>query len=159
VINAKELFAELPEERQKAILARTEAMVKEMTLAQLRKACQRSQVKVAKKLGIKQAAVSRVERRPDMYVSTLRDIVKAMGGTLKMVAQFPDRPDVFISLSDALKAATKTTPAKPPRRRRSAPASVPSVRGLAERKSSAKTTSKIGSAAKDGLLSKKKAHR
>src|ERR1035441_6817484 len=94
VINAKDRFAELPEERQKAILARTEAILKEMTLAELRKARQRSQVKLAKKLGIKQAALSRFERRADMYVSTLRETIEAMGGNIKIIAQFPDHPPV-----------------------------------------------------------------
>jgi transcriptional regulator with XRE-family HTH domain len=107
VINSDDRFAELSKERQQAILARTEAIIKETTLAELRKACQQSQATIAKELGIKQAAVSRVERRADMRVSTLRDIVKALGGTLKIIAQFPGRQDVSVNLMDVLSAKTK----------------------------------------------------
>jgi transcriptional regulator with XRE-family HTH domain len=107
VINADDRFAELSKERQKAILARTEAITKEMTLAELRKACQQSQATMAKELGIKQAAVSRVERRADMRVSTLRDIVKALGGTLKIIAHFPGRHDVSLNLADVLSEKIK----------------------------------------------------
>lgn len=102
IINADDRFAELSKERQEAILASTEAIIKEMTLAELRKACQQSQATIAKELGIKQAAVSRAERRADMRVSTLRDIVEALGGTLKIIAQFPGRHDVSVNLADVL---------------------------------------------------------
>jgi transcriptional regulator with XRE-family HTH domain len=107
VINADDRFAELSKERREAILARTEAIIKEMTLAELRKACQQSQATIAKELGIKQAAVSRVERRADMRISTLRDIVKALGGTLKIIAQFPGCHDVSVNLGDVLSAQTR----------------------------------------------------
>jgi hypothetical protein len=53
-------------------------------------------------LGIKQAAVSRLERRTDMYLSTLRNLIVSMGGTLRIIAQFPDRPPVCINLFHAL---------------------------------------------------------
>jgi DNA-binding Xre family transcriptional regulator len=102
-INAKDKFAELPEARRKAIKARAaELIAEELSLAELREARQRSQVELAQKLGIKQAAVSRLERRTDMYLSTLRNLIKAMGGTLTIVAEFPDRPPVRISQFSAL---------------------------------------------------------
>ncbi len=46
---------------------------------------------MARKLHIQQAAVSKLERRTDMYLSTLRSYIEAMGGTLEIVAHFPDR--------------------------------------------------------------------
>ena len=57
---------------------------------------------LAEKLGIKQAAVSRLERRTDMYLSTLRNLIVSMGGTLRIIAQFPDRPPVCINQFEAL---------------------------------------------------------
>jgi hypothetical protein len=94
-INSKDRFATLPEARQKAILARADKLVaKEMTLAELREARECSQVELADRLGIKQAAVSRLERRVDMYVSSMRHIVEAMGGTLEITARFPNRAPV-----------------------------------------------------------------
>ncbi len=97
-INAKDRFAKLPKARQEKILARADEMIaEEMSLTQLREACMRSQVQLAEKLGIQQAAVSRLERRTDMYLSTLRNLIASMGGTLRIVAQFPDRSPVCIN--------------------------------------------------------------
>jgi ribosome-binding protein aMBF1 (putative translation factor) len=94
-INSKDRFATLPEARQKAILARADELVAaEMTLAELREARQRSQADLAGRLGVKQAAVSRIERRTDMYVSSLRHVVEAMGGRLDIIARFPNRAPV-----------------------------------------------------------------
>lgn len=65
--------------------------LKEMPLHELRKAQQLSQESLAKALNINQAAVSKMERRTDMYISTLRDyIIRAMGGELEIIATFPD---------------------------------------------------------------------
>jgi DNA-binding XRE family transcriptional regulator len=72
-VNSEELFAALPEARQKAILARTDELIaEELTLAAIREARQRSQEAVAKKLGVQQPTVSKIERQTDMYLSTLR---------------------------------------------------------------------------------------
>jgi hypothetical protein len=57
----------------------------------LREARERSRVEVAEKLHIKQAAVSKLERRTDMYLSTLRSYIEAMGGELEIIARFPNR--------------------------------------------------------------------
>lgn len=64
--------------------------LKEMPLHELRKARQMSQDTLAKALNINQAAVSKMERRTDMYISTLRNYIRAMGGELEIVATFPD---------------------------------------------------------------------
>ena len=64
--------------------------LKEMPLHELRKAQQLSQENLAKRLNINQAAVSKMERRTDMYISTLRDYIRAMGGELEIIAMFPD---------------------------------------------------------------------
>jgi predicted transcriptional regulator len=83
------VVAKLPKKRQEAIARRTaELIAEEATLRQVR---ERSQAAVAEKLHIKQAAVSKLERRTDMYLSTLRGYIEAMGGTLEIIARFPGR--------------------------------------------------------------------
>ena len=85
-----ELRAKMSPEAQARSAARAEATLVEMQLQELRKSRDVTQVGVAKVMNVDQAAVSKLERREDMYVSTLRDYVKALGGELKLVASFPD---------------------------------------------------------------------
>ena len=61
-----------------------------MALAELRAARDLTQEHLSDVLGVKQSAVSKLERRADMYVSTLRSFIKAMGGDLEIRAVFPD---------------------------------------------------------------------
>jgi transcriptional regulator with XRE-family HTH domain len=61
-----------------------------MTLYQLREARNLTQVSLAKVLQVNQGAVSRMEKRTDMYVSTLRNFIQAMGGQLQVKAVFPE---------------------------------------------------------------------
>jgi DNA-binding XRE family transcriptional regulator len=75
----------------------SELIAEEMTLRELRRARKLTQVRMAKKLGITQDGVSRLEKRSDLLLSTLRKTVKAMGGNLWLVAEFPDRPPVVLS--------------------------------------------------------------
>lgn len=65
-------------------------LLKEMPLHELRRARELSQATLAKILHVNQAAISKMERRTDMYISTLRDYIRAMGGDLEIVATFPD---------------------------------------------------------------------
>jgi transcriptional regulator with XRE-family HTH domain len=85
-----ELRAKMSPVAQSRAAARAEAMLVEMQLSELRKSRQATQVDVAKAMSVEQAAVSKLERRDDMYVSTLRQYVEALGGKLKLVASFPD---------------------------------------------------------------------
>lgn len=94
----KTIMDKLPPERRKRIEARaTELIAEEMTLRDLRKARDLTQERMAEMLHIGQDSVSRLEQRTDLLLSTLRSYVKAMGGTLELVAQFPDRPPVVVS--------------------------------------------------------------
>jgi transcriptional regulator with XRE-family HTH domain len=86
-----------PAQRRKVEARAAELMAEEMTLRELRKARKLTQVRIAKTLGIKQDSVSRLEKRSDVLLSTLRKTVEAMGGTLSLVAQFPDRDPVVLS--------------------------------------------------------------
>ena len=70
--------------------ARTKALLAEMHLNELRRARELSQQALAERLGTTQPEVSRIESRTDMYLSTLRRFVEAMGGELVIVAEFPD---------------------------------------------------------------------
>jgi transcriptional regulator with XRE-family HTH domain len=72
-------------------------MAEEMTLQELRQARKLTQVRMAKTLGITQDGVSRLEKRSDLLLSTLRKAVEAMGGNLSLVAEFPDRAPVVLS--------------------------------------------------------------
>jgi predicted XRE-type DNA-binding protein len=69
---------------------RRKVAAKGMTLNQLREARQLTQVRLAGVLKINQGAVSMMEKRTDMYVSTLRNYIEAMGGELKITAEFPE---------------------------------------------------------------------
>ncbi len=66
------------------------------TLKDLRLAAEQTQDELAAALGVGQDTISRLERRSDMLLSTLRQYVEGMGGTLQLVAKFPNRPAVVI---------------------------------------------------------------
>ena len=68
-----------------------------MTLQELRRARKLTQVRMAKQLGIGQDGVSKLEKRADLMISTLRKTIEAMGGSLSLVAEFPDRKPVVLS--------------------------------------------------------------
>lgn len=78
-------------ERRAQNKAATQALLAEMSIDDLRRARAFSQEDMAGILEIKQGAVSKQERRPDWHVSTLRRYIKAMGGELELVANFPDQ--------------------------------------------------------------------
>jgi DNA-binding XRE family transcriptional regulator len=61
-----------------------------MPLEELRSAREMTQVNLAKVLGVQQASISKMEKRTDMYLSTLRSYVEAMGGRLELRAVFQD---------------------------------------------------------------------
>jgi transcriptional regulator with XRE-family HTH domain len=77
-------------ERRAAAEERAKKILAEMPLQELRQARSLTQETLAKNLSVKQAAVSKMENRTDMYISTLRNMIKAMGGDLEIVAKFPD---------------------------------------------------------------------
>ena len=86
-----------PAMRKKVEARAAELIAEEMTLRELRRARKLTQVRMARKLGITQDSVSRLEKRSDLLLSTLRKTVKAMGGNLSLVARFPDRAPVVLS--------------------------------------------------------------
>ena len=86
-----------PTRRRKIAARAAQLMAEEMTLQELRRARKLTQVRMAKTLGITQDGVSRLEKRSDLLLSTLRKAVEAMGGNLSLVAEFPDRGPVVLS--------------------------------------------------------------
>jgi transcriptional regulator with XRE-family HTH domain len=66
------------------------AMEQELTLGELRRAREMTQTQLASALDIKQGGVSRMEHQADLYVSTLRSYIEALGGRLEVTAVFPD---------------------------------------------------------------------
>src|SRR5579863_9973026 len=97
-VNVNEIIRKLsPSERKKVEERAAEIMAEEMSLRDLRKARKLTQARIAKKLGITQDSVSRLEKRSDLLLSTLRKTVKAMGGDVRIVAEFPDRAPVVLT--------------------------------------------------------------
>ena len=97
-VNVNDKIRKLGPARRKKVEARAKELIaEEMTLRELRKARKLTQVRMAKALGIKQDSVSRLEKRSDLLLSTLRKTVEAMGGNLSLVAKFPDRAPVVLS--------------------------------------------------------------
>ena len=97
-ITLKDTMKQLSPAQRKRVEARAaELIAEEMTLRELRHARKLTQVKMAKALGVTQDSVSRLEKRSDLLLSTLRKTVAAMGGNLSLVAEFPDRAPVILS--------------------------------------------------------------
>lgn len=89
------LLAKMPAESQARVKARSNELLEEIALQELRKALNLTQEQVAEAMKLNQGAVSKMEHQNDIYVSTLRKFVTAMGGQLKLVASFPDREVVI----------------------------------------------------------------
>jgi DNA-binding XRE family transcriptional regulator len=98
MITLEEKLATLSQARQdKAERRAQELLAEELSLRELRKAHRLTQVQVAKSLGIGQDSVARLEQRSDLLLSTLRHYVKSMGGSLSIVARFPNSAPVVLS--------------------------------------------------------------
>lgn len=91
--NLDQVLNDLPAKRRMKIEERAAELA---SLKDLRQAMQKTQEDLAAALHIGQEGVSRLERRSDMLLSTLRGYVEAMGGKLELVAHFPNRPPVVI---------------------------------------------------------------
>src|SRR6195256_2015005 len=98
MITLDQIIKRMSPARRKKVEARAAQLIaEEMTLRELRHARKLTQSRVAKALGITQDSVSRLEKRSDLLLSTLRKTIKAMGGDGRVVAQFPDRAPVVLS--------------------------------------------------------------
>ena len=106
-------FSELEAKMSAEAIARSDAryreMIAEMPLHELRRARGISQEKLAKVLHIKQPNVAKLEKRTDIYISTLRVTIEAMGGTLDIVARFPDGSVKITNFSSIGESETTTS--------------------------------------------------
>ena len=97
-VRLSEVLGRLSEREREVVESRgAELIAEEMTLRDLRKAHALTQQRMAELLGIGQEGISRLEKRSDLLLSTLRSYVEAMGGRLRLVAEFPERPSVAIT--------------------------------------------------------------
>ncbi len=100
------LLEKLPSMRRKKIAAQTSRLKQEMALCELRQALDLTQTQLAESLNMKQAAISKFERQSDIYISTLRNILTAMGADLKIIASFPEG-DVQINPFDEIRSEAR----------------------------------------------------
>ncbi|MGH8251225.1 MAG: helix-turn-helix domain-containing protein [Steroidobacteraceae bacterium] len=119
----EELMAELAPDRRDRIAGRKAKLVtEEKSLRDLRQARQLTQQRMAKRLGVKQHSISRLEQRSDMLLSTLREYVGKMGGELVLTARFPDRDPVqikgFADIACTARHSTKATTSRTSGQRR-----------------------------------------
>jgi len=104
----------LPLDQQQEIEAQAARLIEEeITLRDLRKAHDLTQERMAEALHISQDGVSRIEKRSDFLLSTLRSYVEAMGGKLRLIVEFPDRQPVTLSSLTGLGTYTKQKGKKP----------------------------------------------
>src|SRR2546426_862155 len=108
------LSAFTPEQRARVEARAQELIEEELTLRDLRQAQHLTQERMAELLGVEQENVSRLERRADLLLSTLASYVAAMGGKLRLIAEFPNRKPVAVALGDL----SETPPVKARRRTR-----------------------------------------
>jgi transcriptional regulator with XRE-family HTH domain len=111
-----QIIKKLPVDRRAKIGARAQTLIaEEVALQHLRKARRLTQRRMAELLGIGQDSVSRIENRSDLLLSTLKSYVEAMGGSLKLVVEFPDGSVVLSTLSETETEGRPTSTEKSPR--------------------------------------------
>lgn len=124
-----EVIAGLPKERRRRVEARFQELKQEVEgLGELRRVAGKAQADIASTLKIKQPSVSKIEKQADMYLSTLRSYVDAVGGQLDLVVRLPSRPplriqhlgDVTVERPTLRKRAVRDS-ARKPRTKRAAP--------------------------------------
>ncbi len=119
-----DMLADLPPERQAAVEARYQELKQEVEgLRELRQIAGKAQLEIAEALNIKQPSVSKIEKQADMYLSTLRSYVEAVGGKLELVVKLPCRPALHLQHLGETSATPSAPVAKPRGRRRRAAAS------------------------------------
>ena len=101
-----DLRAKMKPEARKRASAMAQTMLAEMPLNELRQARGLSQKMLAEVLQVQQPSIAKIEKRTDMYLSTLRSHIEAMGGELDIVARFPDGTVKISNFSDLGKSAS-----------------------------------------------------
>ena len=96
-VTLDEILNEMPAKRRERIDQLAQEMREEMNLREVRRLRKLTQARLSKKLKIGQEGVSRIEKRSDLYISTLRSYVEGVGGKLKLVVELPDRAPVILA--------------------------------------------------------------
>jgi DNA-binding XRE family transcriptional regulator len=96
-VTLEEILSEMSEERRARIFKRADEIRQEINLREMRRLRKITQARLSKKLKIGQEGVSRIEKRTDLYLSTLRNYVEGVGGKLSLVVEFPDRAPVVLT--------------------------------------------------------------
>ncbi|NTG25054.1 XRE family transcriptional regulator [Agrobacterium rhizogenes] len=94
------LINDLPADERRAVEKRAEALMTAQSLRELRVLAGQTQEQVSARTGFKQTNVSRLEKRADMKLSTLRDYVESLGGTLKIVADIAGKKVDLSSITE-----------------------------------------------------------
>jgi DNA-binding XRE family transcriptional regulator len=108
-VKFKDMMRELFTPGERAAIRRTAAGIakRHMALRELRQARNRTQVSMAKRLGVKQVSISRLESRADLRLSTLTRYIDAMGGQLHLIVEFPEHEPVLLRNVGKTRAKTK----------------------------------------------------
>ncbi len=110
-VPADEILSSFSTERKERIKLRaTEIIMEEYALRDMRKARHITQEQVAEKLGGKQVYISRLEKRSDVKLSTLRDYIRAIGGDLQLMVTFPEGQSMTLKDIGSLSTRKKKTP-------------------------------------------------
>jgi hypothetical protein len=97
-VSLEEMIArQTPESQQKIAEIAAQFIAEELTLRELRRLRKLTQSRLSRKLKIGQEGISRIEKRTDLYLSTLRGYVEGVGGKLSLIVEFPDHPAVVLS--------------------------------------------------------------
>jgi transcriptional regulator with XRE-family HTH domain len=105
----EELWLKMPEESRARADAKAKKLLAEMSLDRMRRARGLSQEALAQRLNVKQPSIAKLEQRTDMYISTLRDHIRALGGELEIIARFPGGDIKITNFSQIEKPARQTT--------------------------------------------------
>jgi transcriptional regulator with XRE-family HTH domain len=118
-VSLEEMLATESEDFRQSVKQRTaELIAEELNLREMRRLRKVTQARLSKKLKIGQEGVSRIEKRTDLYLSTLRNYVEGLGGKLSLIVEFPDRAPMVLSGFGEKREApepTKRTPKRPKR--------------------------------------------
>jgi len=97
-VSLEEMIArQSPESQQKIAELTADLIAEQLTLRDLRRLRKLTQARLSKKLNIGQEGISRMEKRTDLYLSTLRGYLEGLGGKLSLIVEFPDRPPVVLA--------------------------------------------------------------
>jgi transcriptional regulator with XRE-family HTH domain len=129
-VSLEKILQQLPGERRQRIEQRAADLIaEELNLREVRRLRKLTQARLSKRLKIGQEGVSRIEKRTDLYLSTLRSYVEGLGGKLSLTVEFPDRAPVVLSGFGEGSEASK--PKKQTAKRRKRPARSKAGRRLA----------------------------